>query len=320
MLPHLRDALRCPRHPLAGRLAESPGALHCAECGARYPVTDGIPDMVGDAPEHLSNESDQWDRHAPDYDAGRSIDPIYMAGVHAVLAGLDPRPHELVLDAGCGTGLTTRQFHRPGMNTVALDLSMESLRRLRTRLPAGHTVGLVRGDLSALPFAPGAFDKVLCANALQQLPGDDLRRRCAAGLARVARPGATVVVSAHNFSRPKQKAGWCKEGSSGSHSGAVDYIYRFGADELEAMLGDYLNVRSVRGAGLPLFYRLKLSPLMRQIERIGSKMALSREWGNMLVAVCEARTGSPSEVVSGKVTVPMNRLGQPEHAPAGATG
>lgn len=316
MLPHLHDALRCPRHPLAGRLEKSPDALHCTECGARYPVIDGIPDMVGDgAPEHVSNETEQWDRHAPDYDATRTTDPIYMAGIRAALAALRPGQGDLTLDAGCGTGLAVRQFYRPGMRAVGLDLSLESLRRLRSRLPAGHAVGLVRGDLSALPFVPGAFDKVLSANTLQQVPGHDLRRRCARELARVARPGGTVVVSVHNYSRPKQKAGWRKEGASGSHSGAVDYIYRFEAAEFESLLSEALTVRSVHGAGLPLFYRFKLAPLMRVIERTVGRTRLGARWGNMLVGVCEGRADA---VVSGKITLPANRLKRYDHQAAEA--
>ncbi len=47
--PDLLDILRCPL--CHGELTEDEESseLVCRECGRRYPVTDGIPDMVVDA-------------------------------------------------------------------------------------------------------------------------------------------------------------------------------------------------------------------------------------------------------------------------------
>ncbi len=46
--PDLMEILRCPL--CHGELDEDEGAseLRCVECGHRYPVIDGIPDMVVD--------------------------------------------------------------------------------------------------------------------------------------------------------------------------------------------------------------------------------------------------------------------------------
>jgi ubiquinone/menaquinone biosynthesis C-methylase UbiE len=171
------------------------------------------------------------------------------------------------------------------VSTVAFDLSLDSLRYLKRQLPPGSPVDLVCGDLSALPFASGVFNKVLCANTLQHLPDAALRDRSTRELARVAQPHAQVVVTAHNYSVPKKRAGWAKEGAAGSHSGPVQYIYRFEAAEFEHMLAGAVRVRRVVGAGLPLFYRFKLSPLMHGIEWLLSRFRLSTRWSNMLIGV-----------------------------------
>jgi SAM-dependent methyltransferase len=208
-----------------------------------------------------------------------------MAAVEASADAFRPRVGELVLDAGCGTGLTVRPHLRPGVRAVALDLSLGSLRHLRHG-SGGAAAGFVRGDLRELPFADGAFDRVLCANAVQHIPDASGRRRALAELARVVRPGGRVVVTAHNLSVPKRLAGWPKEGPAGGHSGGVRYIYRFAPREFGAELARFLTVERLGGAGFHLPYRYKLSPLSRVVENILRRFPFAAAWGSMLVAVC----------------------------------
>lgn len=287
------DLLRCPLHPEAGPLAQlqAPAALKCRRCDHTFPVVAGIPDLVvDDAGDRAfrAAEARQWDEHAPRYDEQRQHDLIYLASVDAAVQALAAEAGDMVLDAACGTGLTIKAYLRPGLRVVALDLSLESLRRLRASLD-NPNVTYVRGDLQALPFAAGTFGKVLCANALQHLPDEAARRRCVAELARVARPGARVAVTAHNFSIPKRRKGWPKEGSAGSQSGAVRYIYRYDAAEFRDLLASSLNVERVTGAGLPLPYRFKLTPLSRRLERFLRRFPASARWGHMLVGVGHTR-------------------------------
>jgi SAM-dependent methyltransferase len=282
------DLLRCPRDPGSGALVHSgtePGVLRCVQCGHAYPLPDGVPDLVFTAEPDLVAEARQWDEQAPRYEEGRARDLVYMAGVEAAVEALDVRPGELVLDAGCGTGLTVRQYCRPGVRVVALDLSPESLRRLRSAHDAS-AVQVVRGDLRSLPFADGTFDRVLCANALQQVPGVAWRQRVVQELARVARPGGKVVVTAHGLPVQKRLAGIVREGPAGGHSGRVRYIYRHAPGEFRGLLASALAVEHLGGAAFPLPYRLKLSPLSRQVERALRRVPAAAAWGNMLVAVC----------------------------------
>jgi ubiquinone/menaquinone biosynthesis C-methylase UbiE len=140
-------------------------------------------------------------------------------------------------------------------------------------------------DLGALPFADGAFDRVLCANALQQVPGEGLRRACVHELSRVALPAGLVVLTVHSWSVPKRRAGWPKEGPARGPSGAVRYIYRFEPGEFRALLASALRVEVVRGAGLPLPYRWKLSWLSRRLEPWLGRLQGSARWGHLLVGV-----------------------------------
>jgi len=273
-------------------LMETRGGLCCPQCDVEYPVVEGIPILLD--PDRSSDpynvaEQQQWDVQAKDYEAARAKDLVYQAGIRSAVANLGARSGDRILDAGCGTGLTVRSYQRPGVRTAAVDLSLQSLLYLKHRLPVSDTVDLICGDLTALPFVEGAFDKVLCANTLQQLPDARHRSGAVAELARVARMGARVVVTVHNYSRVKERAGWPREGSAGGSSGAVQWIHRFVAPEFETLLAQALCVHKVTGAGLPLFYRYKLTPLMRLVERLAGNFRLSTRWSNMLVGVASRR-------------------------------
>ncbi len=300
MEPFFAQVLRCPIHPDAGALETVPlpsgECLKCPYCGRVYPVRDGIADMlVGEtAGDFREREMEQWDRQAAHYDEGRLKDPLYMAAVESAARALRPCAGELVLDAGCGTGLTIRQYYRPGMRVVALDLSLESLRYLRAVCP-GVTIYPVRADLTALPFPPEVFDRVLCANALQQFPEAAARRQVVRELARVAGPGGAVVVTVQNLSIPKKRAGWRKENKARGPSGAVQYNYRYETAEFRDLLATELKVERVRGAGLPLWYRWKLGGVSRGLERyVLSGLPASADWGNMLVGVARKEAGVPA--------------------------
>ena len=89
---------------------------------------------------------------------------------------------DTILDAGAGTGVSTRVFADDGNRTVALDLSHDMLRQVTD----GESV---QGDFDALPFAGGSFDAVGFTASLFLTPEPEAAAREAA---RVLRPGGVV--------------------------------------------------------------------------------------------------------------------------------
>jgi SAM-dependent methyltransferase len=83
------------------------------------------------------------------------------AAVRDLVAGLAPGR---TLDVACGTGYLTR--HLGGL-VVGLDQSAAMVAIAQSRLPAGLALA---GDALALPFATGAFDRVLTAHFYGHLP------------------------------------------------------------------------------------------------------------------------------------------------------
>ena len=282
--PELLELLACPGCE-AGLEPDSNGLI-CARCAAVFPVVEGIPVLLlSQKNPHREAEAAQWDDQAETYETERVQDPQYMAGVDCAVELLAPRPGGWTLDAGCGTGLTVRSFHTPAHRTLGLDLSLQSLLQLRRRMSGAEGLHLVCGDLAALPLRPGRFSRVLSANTLQHLPDASLRDKVLFHLARVAAPGATVVVSAHHYSRPKRRAGWEREGPAGGQSGEVQWIHRFEHDEFHDLMARHLTVTRIYGAGFPLPYRFKLSPVMRRVERWARTRGTWLDWAHMLVGV-----------------------------------
>ena len=102
-----------------------------------------------------------------------------------------------VLDIGTGKGrLATAAALHDGRVT-GLDLAEEMLRDARRDAKkASSSVELTLGDAEALPFPDKSFDVVTCLEALMHFPHPDLALR---EMARVTKPGGTVVLSVTNW-------------------------------------------------------------------------------------------------------------------------
>lgn len=115
------------------------------------------------------------------------------------LAGITAGQH--VLDVGCGTGNLALTVLRavPDADVTGLDPDGAALRRAarkarRRRVGRRGSLTLVRGFADRLPAADGSVDHVLSSLALHHVPMDE-KRRFAAELARVLRPGGHVTIA-----------------------------------------------------------------------------------------------------------------------------
>ncbi len=96
------------------------------------------------------------------------------------------QPGCTVLELGCGSGEDTRELIEMGLNVVALDQSLNQLRRTRRRAPEAR---LVRCDMrTGLPFADGSFDLVVSSLAIHYFDWTTTRR-IVGEVARVLRAG-----------------------------------------------------------------------------------------------------------------------------------
>jgi ubiquinone/menaquinone biosynthesis C-methylase UbiE len=115
-----------------------------------------------------------------------------------ILDFLNLTPGEIILDAGCGTGVFTRDIISSGSKVIGLDVSLPMLRRAREKSGSIRFLP-IRGDISSLPFREESFDKVVSITVLEFIAE---AKKAMAELFRVARRGGVVVVATLNSRSP----------------------------------------------------------------------------------------------------------------------
>lgn len=114
----------------------------------------------------------------------------------------DLRPGQRVLDLGCGTGTLALLAKRrePRAELSGLDADPEILERARAKAEAaGAEIGFDAGLSTELPYADGAFDRVLATLFFHHLTGES-KRRTLAEVVRVLKPGGELHVA--DWGRP----------------------------------------------------------------------------------------------------------------------
>jgi SAM-dependent methyltransferase len=106
------------------------------------------------------------------------------------------RKGERALDLGCGAGRHSFEVLRRGGAVVAFDRDGAGLKEaaavltamLDEEAPEGHALA-IRGDALLLPFADGAFDRIVVSEVLEHVVDD---RGALAEIVRVLRPGGVL--------------------------------------------------------------------------------------------------------------------------------
>ena len=111
---------------------------------------------------------------------------------------LRPDRGELILDAGCGTGVFTLDILSSGPQIIGLDISLPMLHRAWEKA-RDYPFQPVLGDINTLPFPDESFDKVVSITALEFIQD---ARKAVAELFRVTKNGGAIVVATLNSLSP----------------------------------------------------------------------------------------------------------------------
>jgi ubiquinone/menaquinone biosynthesis C-methylase UbiE len=132
----------------------------------------------------------EYDQLAPHYD--RRWRFYIDATLDAVIAGLDLRGREAILDVPCGTGELEHRLlaEWPALRITGADLSPAMLQVARSKDEL-RRVEWIEADVADLPLPDHTFDCVVCANSFHYFPAPE---RALAELRRVLRPGGALVL------------------------------------------------------------------------------------------------------------------------------
>jgi SAM-dependent methyltransferase len=181
------------------------GTLRCGACDAEYPIVRGVPrfatELKPDVESVMQTYGEQW--AAFSYGAGRIWHWPIEDRIRSFLFEIDSSPDELrgklVLDAGCGSGITISQVSkRFAAEVVGLDLSNAvEAAHLHNSSPLCH---FVQASVFDPPLKPKAFDIVYSHGVLMMTPDT---RRAFRSIAPLASPGGNVYLWVYG-----KKRGW----------------------------------------------------------------------------------------------------------------
>lgn len=111
-----------------------------------------------------------------------------------ILAVAEPRPGEVAVDVGAGTGLLTLTLAEQGVHVWAVDISASMCEYLRAKAASAgfDDVDAVVGSAVSLPLVDGCADLVVSNYCFHHLTEID-KRRAIAEVRRVLRPGGRFV-------------------------------------------------------------------------------------------------------------------------------
>jgi ubiquinone/menaquinone biosynthesis C-methylase UbiE len=189
-------------------------------------------------------EQAQRDAEAGSYDRLPGLHLLTPLEIPSTLGPLSAKEGSRVVEIGCGTGRLTLPLMDRGATVVAMDHSLESLRRLRSKLgeSGSERLQLVQADATRQPVRDDWATHALAAQMIEHVPSAAMRKAVIGELARSLEPGGRLAISGYYWV-PFLRGLLRREGA---HSGKM-YYRRFTKSEFIQMLTPEFEVERLTG-------------------------------------------------------------------------
>lgn len=131
--------------------------------------------------QRFTGLADVYARHRPDYPAG-------VFDFMTTYAGLTEGA--MVVDLGCGTGISTRQLAARGWHVIGVDPNAEMLSVARAATLSGLVVNYIQAAAESVPLRDGFVDALVAAQAFHWFDSS----RALAEAPRLLRPGGSLFL------------------------------------------------------------------------------------------------------------------------------
>jgi ubiquinone/menaquinone biosynthesis C-methylase UbiE/uncharacterized protein YbaR (Trm112 family) len=274
--------------------------LRCKTCDGEFRIEDGIARLL---PKKLTLE-DQHEmniRNAIDYDCsnpGSFLSPpdgwrsVFsdLLEVPTHLKELHVSPSNTVLELACGDGRFTSLIAETGARILAVDFSINALRLLAHRLPAGARVARVQADINQLHFASRSFDRAL---SLTPLDSRDERMAMYRMVAHALTDDGRYVASVEHDDLNRRLLG-------------LPRMRRYSKD---GILIEHLTTKTMRSEAAPYFGKLRIRPIRPRVPLVAkaprlfalailrtvAAVPLVRQFGELLLLTAQRPLRLPVE-------------------------
>ncbi len=172
------------------------GKLICGECGAEYPIEDGIVDFLVEVDPVIRNEIEGWEKMyspktveqrpewvlslpylTPEIDPDENSRDIWKRNgdiFHQMVSKLELKGGERVLELGASTCWATQQWVEYGCEAVAIDITKSLYYGVKSGQlwmdDRGSYFERILCDMRKTPFENGFFDIVFACAAMHHSP------------------------------------------------------------------------------------------------------------------------------------------------------
>lgn len=211
--------LQCPlcktSLEFSGPIEESVGSgyLLCEGCKRKYPIKNGIPNLVieENMHEHDRKFSKQADRYGRYYDFLLKVMGLFLLiweprSRKNAFKKFEIEKNSNILDISTGTGLNLillKEKVREKGTIVGLDLSRNMISISLRKVNKKHikNIQLHRADACFLPYKDNLFDAVITTGGFNTF---GQKEKAIAEIIRVAKPGALIIIGDEGLSRRRR--------------------------------------------------------------------------------------------------------------------